>query len=237
MYNKLNVSIARSVASLRPIASIRPSLAYVGVSATIFPKKRQLHFWSPLRDGEEPKPEAKAEPNEDQKRIVELETLLLEKDKLLARSQDQMLRSLADYKNLEARHARDFARMKDHANFAFAKDLVESVDNLARALEMVPADLKKSPQLNKEVHELYHGIKMTENILLKTLEKHGISKFNGIGEKFNPDLHEATMHVPMQGYEPGVVFHCESCGYKLKDRLLRPARVGVAAPSADYKEN
>lgn len=123
--------------------------------------------------------------------------------------------------------ARDFAIQK------FAKDLVESIDNLDRALSMVPAE-KLSPSHESAAHlqdlvSLYDGLKMTENILMSTLKKHGLERFDPSveGEKFNPNEHEATFMTPMEGKEDNTVFLTQQKGFKLNGRILRAAKVGV----------
>ena len=122
--------------------------------------------------------------------------------------------------------ARDFAIQQ------FAKDLVESVDNLDRALGTVPEDKltsQDSEEGNKDLVALYNGLRMTEEILLNTLKKHGLERFDPSveGEKFDPNEHEATFMTPMEGKEDGTVFHTQQKGFRLKGRILRAAKVGV----------
>lgn len=149
------------------------------------------------------------------------------KDKLVAELRDQLMRSMADYRNLQNRTTRDVQAARDFALQKFARDLVESVDNFGRALNTVPEEHRADSERNKELVDLYNGLKMTEQVLLKTLEKHGISRFDGIGDEFNPNIHEAVFQVPMPGKEPNTVFHCESTGFMLNGRVIRPAKVGV----------
>jgi molecular chaperone GrpE len=68
---------------------------------------------------------------------------------------------------------------------------------------------------------------MTENILMSTLEKHGLERMNPDGEKFNPNEHEATFMAPQPDKEDGSVFHVQQKGFKLNGRVLRAAKVGV----------
>jgi len=119
---------------------------------------------------------------------------------------------------------------KDFAIQKFAKDLVESVDNLDRALTMVPEEkLKDQSEHVKDLLALYDGLKMTESILMSTLKKHGLERFDPSveSEKFNPNEHEATFMTPMQGKEDNTVFHTQQKGFKLNGRILRAAKVGV----------
>jgi molecular chaperone GrpE len=119
--------------------------------------------------------------------------------------------------------ARDFAIQK------FAKDLVDSVDNLDRALIMgqEKMDALKEDQKNDDLASFYEGVKMTENLMLQTLAKHGLERFNPEGEKFNPNEHEATFMTPMPDKEENTVFHVQQKGFKLNGRVLRAAKVGV----------
>jgi molecular chaperone GrpE len=119
---------------------------------------------------------------------------------------------------------------KDFAIQKFAKDLVESVDNLDRALTMVPEEkLKDRSEHEKDLIALYDGLKMTESILMSTLKKHGLERFDPSveSEKFNPNEHEATFMTPMQGKEDNTVLHTQQKGFKLNGRILRAAKVGV----------
>lgn len=121
--------------------------------------------------------------------------------------------------------ARDFAIQK------FAKDLIDSIDNLDRALGMVP-ESKLSPAADaseaaKDLANLHEGLRMTETVLMNTLEKHGLERFSPEGDKFNPNEHEATFMTPQPGKEDNTVFHVQSKGFKLNGRVLRAAKVGV----------
>lgn len=120
--------------------------------------------------------------------------------------------------------AREFAIQK------FAKDLVDDVDNLDRALTMGKEKLdvlKEGKMTIEDLASFYEGVKMTEKNMLATLKKHGLERFNPEGEKFNPNEHEATFMTPMPGKEEGTVFHVQQKGFKLNSRVLRPAKVGV----------
>jgi len=126
--------------------------------------------------------------------------------------------------------ARDFAIQK------FAKDLVDSVDNLDRALSMVPDEklnVKEANEHQKDLISLHEGLKMTENILMSTLKKHGLERFDPAveGEKFNPNEHEATFMTPMAGKEDNTVIMTQQKGFKLNGRILRAAKVGVVKNS------
>lgn len=149
--------------------------------------------------------------------------------------QDRYLRSVADFRNLQDRTKRDIQSARDFAIQKFAGDLVESIDNLDRALGTVPTS-KLAPQnsdpdavleentYNKDLANLYDGLKMTETILMGTLKKHGMERFDpseGEGEFFNPNLHEATFQTKVEGKEDGKVFMTQQKGFLLNGRVLR----------------
>jgi molecular chaperone GrpE len=121
---------------------------------------------------------------------------------------------------------------KDFAIQKFAKDLMESVDNLDRALAMVPEEKLSATEKSEEAQDLvnlYDGLKMTERILMQTLKKHGLERFDPSveGEKFNPNEHEATFMTPMEDKENGTVIHTQVKGFRLNNRVVRAAKVGV----------
>ena len=121
--------------------------------------------------------------------------------------------------------ARDFAIQK------FAKDLVDSVDNMDRAITMagdkMTAMEKEGKAVDEDLKNFYEGVKMTDGIMMSTLAKHGLERFDPEGQKFNPNEHEATFMTPMPDKEDGNVFHVQQKGFKLNGRVLRAAKVGV----------
>lgn len=123
--------------------------------------------------------------------------------------------------------------MENARNFAiqrFAVDLLESIDNFDRALLAVPNEKIDSPQSdeNKEFVDLVSGLKMTQHILMNTLQKHGLERFdpsepaeNGKPQKFDPNVHEATFMSKAEGMEDGDIMYTQSKGFKLNGRVLR----------------
>lgn len=158
------------------------------------------------------------------------------KNKEIIDLKDKYLRSVADFRNLQERSKRDQQAAKDFAIQKFAKDLVESIDNLERALSIVPKEKLAAPEKTGDLQDLaalHDGIKMTEGILMATLKKHGLERFDPSieGDKFNPNEHEATFMTPMPGKEDNTVFHTQEKGFKLNGRILRAAKVGVVKNS------
>ncbi|CAK7272051.1 GrpE, mitochondrial [Sporothrix epigloea] len=146
---------------------------------------------------------------------------------------DKYLRSVADFRNLQERTKREIKSARDFAITGFAKDLVDSVDNLDRALSMVPE--KKAAEaveaaeekLSQDFANLVDGLKMTETVLINTLKKHGLERFDPNGDRFDPNEHEATFMTPMPDKEHNTVFHTQQKGFRLNGRVLRAAKVGV----------
>ncbi|RPA86221.1 GrpE-domain-containing protein [Ascobolus immersus RN42] len=235
MFRHAVVSTVARTAASQQLRSLAIPAARIAVTAAVRQSIRTPRFYSSeAAPKEEPKkeeaPKAEAENNassEIQKQVEELKTQLEAKTKEAADFKDKFLRSVADFRNLQERTAREVKNAKDFAIQKFAKDLVESVDNFERALSMVPAEMR-DPAKNKEVADLYDGMKMTEDILLKTLKRHGLEKFDPMGELFDPNKHEATFHVHMPDKKPNEVFHVQQKGFMLNGRVLRAAQVGVA---------
>jgi molecular chaperone GrpE len=145
---------------------------------------------------------------------------------------DRLKRSIAEYRNLQEQTRREVQNAREFALQRFAKDLLDSVDNLDRALSTVnPESLK--PEVNKELVDLHSGLKMTEEILLGTLKKHGIERYDPseAREKFDPNKMEATFQAPQPDKEDGTVFFTQSKGYLYNGRVLRAAKVGVVKNS------
>lgn len=150
-------------------------------------------------------------------------------------AQDKFTRTVADFRNLQDRTERDKKAARDFAIQKFAKDLVDSVDNLDRALSAVPEDARSNAETNKDLVDLYNGLKMTESILLGTLRKHGLEKIDPIGELFDPNRHEATFQTPVPGKEPNTVFLVQQTGFVLNGRTIR-VRLALL-PKRTYTNN
>ena len=150
----------------------------------------------------------------------------------------------------------------------FAADLLDSIDNLDRALESVPQEslaldpdtttsnntitdpgqndsseavdadgpstANPDPNPIRDLLNLHAGLRMTEEIMLSTLKKHGLERFDplsGEGRKFDPRFDDATFYMKVEGKEDGEVFHTQSKGFTLNGRVIRPAKVGVVKNS------
>ncbi|KAK2777720.1 Mitochondrial matrix cochaperone [Onygenales sp. PD_12] len=147
---------------------------------------------------------------------------------------DKYLRSVAEFANLQERTRREVESARNFAIQKFAVDLLDSIDNLDRALGAVPNEkLTAEAAQNKDLVDLVTGLRMTERVLLNAMKKHGLERFDpselleGKAQKFDPKLHEATFMVPAPGKEDGDVMHTQSKGFSLNGRVLRAAKVGV----------
>ncbi|MCE9507150.1 MAG: nucleotide exchange factor GrpE [Alphaproteobacteria bacterium] len=150
---------------------------------------------------------------------------IAELDKKLAETTDKMLRALAEAENTRRRAERE---RQDTAKFSvasFARDLLTVSDNLRRALNAIPAaERGKSEQLNS----IFTGVESTERELLRVFESNGIRKIDPLHQKFDPNLHEVLFEAPAPGTPSGTIIQVVEPGYMIHERLLRPARVGVA---------
>jgi len=110
----------------------------------------------------------------------------------------------------------------------FAKDVLDVADNLSRAAQSVPVEVRAS-DAEPELKALYEGVVMTDAVLLKTFEKHGLVRMEPLGEKFDPNFHDAMFEASDATKEVGTVMHVATPGYMLHERCLRAAGVGVVS--------
>lgn len=134
-------------------------------------------------------------------------------------------RALADGENLRNRLNKQIEDAKLFGIQGFCKDLLEVADILGKATESVPQE--ELTNNNPHLKTLYEGLKMTEAQLHKVFNKHGLVSLNPLNEKFDPNQHEALFQQDVEGKEPGTVMAVSKLGYKLHERIVRPALVGV----------
>lgn len=151
-------------------------------------------------------------------RIAELE-------EQLAQLKDQALRALADSENLRRRTDREKEQWRKFASADLAKDLLNAVDNLRRALDAAP---EERDGLDDAIKNVIVGVEMTEKEVLTAFDKHHIKRIDPLGEKFDYNLHQAMFEVEDPSKAPGTVVQVLAPGYVLHDRLLRAAMVGVS---------
>jgi molecular chaperone GrpE len=143
-----------------------------------------------------------------------------------AEHKDRWMRSLAEMENLRRRTEREIADARTYAVTGFARDIVAVADNMQRALAALDAGLREKAEAG--IKALLDGVELTERELLKALEKHGVKKIEPKGEKFDPNFHQAMFEIPDPSVPAGTVAQVVQSGYKIGDRVLRPALVGVA---------
>jgi molecular chaperone GrpE len=139
---------------------------------------------------------------------------------------DKLLRTLAEMENLRRRSEREVADARVYGIANFARDVLGVADNMRRALEAAGTELRESA--DDKTKALIDGVDLTERELLKVMEKHGVKRLDPQGEKFDPNFHQAMFELPDPNAAPGTVVQVMQAGYKLGERVLRPALVGVA---------
>ncbi len=155
----------------------------------------------------------------------------------VAEAKDKVLRTLAEMENLRRRTTREVADARAYGISSFARDVLDIADNLQRALDAVPAEAREAA--DPGLKALIEGVELTERSLHSTLEKNGVKKFDPTGEKFDPNFQQAMYEVPDASVPTGTVVQVVQAGYKIGERILRPALVGVAkggpkpAPTTD----
>lgn len=147
---------------------------------------------------------------------------------------DQALRALAEVENMRRRTEREVSQAKKYGHGGFARDLLSVVDNLGRAVAALPED---RDSLDETMTNLVIGIEMIDKEILGVLERHGITRIDPLGEKFDYDRHQAMFEVEQPDVEPGTVIQVAQPGWTLHDRLLTPAMVGVAKAASEKTED
>lgn len=142
----------------------------------------------------------------------------------LAASKQEVLYAKAETQNVRRRLEKDIADTRSYAATGFARDILSVADNLSRALQSIPAELREDDKLKS----LVAGIEATGREIDKVFGNHGITRVAAMGLPLDPNQHQAMIEVPTADAEPGTVVQELQAGYMIKDRLLRPAMVAVA---------
>ena len=145
------------------------------------------------------------------------------RDELAAAKQD-VLYAKAETQNVRRRAEKDVQDARTYAATGFARDVLSIADNLARAIEVIPEDLREDSKFKG----LVAGIEATQRELDKVFTQHGISRIAAVGLPLDPNQHQAMLEIPTAEAEPGTIVQEMQSGYMIRDRLLRPAMVGVA---------
>ncbi len=154
--------------------------------------------------------------------FVVLEKLKQENSEL----KDKLLRTLAEMENLRRRTDREVADAKTYGVTSFARDMLVFADNLRRAVENVPAEVRARAE--PPLATFIEGIELTERDFTSRLDRYGVRKLEPQGTKFDPNLHEALFEVPDETVANGTVVQVVEAGYAIGDRVLRPAKVGIS---------
>jgi molecular chaperone GrpE len=142
-----------------------------------------------------------------------------------AELRDKHLRIIAEMENFRRRAERDKSDGMKYAVSEFSRDIISMADNLRRAIEAVPKD---AVEQNQGLKTLLEGVEVTERELLKVFERHGITRYDPMGEKFNPHFHEAMIKMDVPNAPADAIVQVLQAGYKIAERVLRPATVIVA---------
>jgi molecular chaperone GrpE len=138
---------------------------------------------------------------------------------------DKLMRTLAEMENLRRRTEREIADQRQYAVASFARDMLTVGDNLRRAIDAVPKEMRdgRDPALNA----LIEGVEVTERGLEQSLTKFGVKRVETKGQKFDPSFHQAMFEVDKPDAAPGTVADEIQVGYAIGERVLRPALVSV----------
>jgi molecular chaperone GrpE len=183
------------------------------------------HEESPLADNLEETVQASIDESQAAEKLVEsdfralqaqIQTLSSERDQF----QNQLLRTMADFQNFRRRSDAENAHRGMLATEKFVTKLLPVLDNFERTLQHAEAGLS--------VEALVDGIRAVERQLRQVLEGQGVSRIESTGKPFDPELHEAISFESDPEKEPNTVTTELEAGYRMGDRVVRPARVKVA---------
>jgi len=166
--------------------------------------------------------EGDAYPEDDAGRGLDQALASLRED--LEKAQQDILYARAETQNVRRRMEKDVSDARAYAATGFARDILSVADNLSRAVEAVPEDLRDDSKFKG----LVTGIEATQRELEKVFVQHGITRIAAMGLPHDPNQHQAMLEVPSADVEPGTVIQEMQAGYMIKDRLLRPAMVGIS---------
>jgi molecular chaperone GrpE len=180
-----------------------------------------------MDDADDPKTDAPAD--DAAPRLRELEAQLAAAREEARQNHDRWLRERADLENVKKRAARERAETIRFANEQILKDMLPIVDNLERAVEHARSGGNGQP--------LAEGVALVLKSLLDVLERHGVTRVEAKGVPFDPAHHEAMAHVETEEHAPNSVVAEHQSGYRLNERLLRPALVSVAKPPSNLAKD
>jgi molecular chaperone GrpE len=169
-------------------------------------------------------PEGFGEPHSEGASRDQLETELAAAREEIERYRERWMRERADLENVKKRAERERTDAARYGTERLVGDLLSVLDDLERALHAADEGAGGAALLS--------GVQLAAKSFLDTLERHGVTRVGAHGQPFDPSHHEAVAHVASETHEPGMVIEEHRGGFRLKDRLLRPALVSVSKGSA-----
>jgi len=169
--------------------------------------------------------------------VAEIETpeaIIVKKDEEIAALKDSYLRAMAETENVRGRAKRDIEDANKYATTKFARDMVNVLENLARASSSISEEARAGNEVIKQVGI---GVDMTIQELSGIFERNGIKRIDPKGEKFDHNFHQAVAQTESKDVDAGTVLQVLQAGYVLHDRLLKPAMVIVAQAVKSNSEN
>ncbi|RED15966.1 molecular chaperone GrpE [Parasphingopyxis lamellibrachiae] len=161
--------------------------------------------------------------DEDSEQVSDADRIAALEKELAAAKQD-ILYAKAEEQNTRRRLEQEKQNASTYAATGFSRDILSVADNLERALDAIPQELRD----DEKFKGLVAGLEATGRELETVFGKHGIAPIEAVGEELDPNRHQAMVEIPSVEAEPGVIVQQMQRGYMIKDRLLRPALVGVA---------
>jgi len=147
-------------------------------------------------------------------------------DRELAETKDRLLRTLADMDNMRKRTEREVADARVYGISNFARDILGVADNMHRAMAALDDELRA--KADEATKALLEGVELTERELMNVLEKHGVTRVEPLGQKFDPNRHQAMYEIEDASVPSGSVIQVMQAGYLIGERVLRPALVAVS---------
>ncbi len=151
-------------------------------------------------------------------------------DRELAEAKDRLLRALADMDNMRKRTEREVADARVYGISNFARDILGVADNMHRAMQALDDELRA--KADEATKALLEGVELTERELMNVLEKHGVTRVEPLGQKFDPNRHQAMYEIEDASVPSGSVIQVMQAGYLIGERVLRPALVAVSKGGA-----
>lgn len=154
--------------------------------------------------------------------VDEIEALRAERDEI----HDRFMRALADAENARKRADKERQEASKYGGTCLARDMLPVFDALSRALEAADEEVRA------QAGAFLEGVELTQRELLNVFARHGIIEVAPeVGEKFDPQIHEAMFEAPVPDTKAGEIIQMMERGFMIHDRLLRPAKVGVSSIS------